>query len=602
MDPRAIDHARVEAKRLLKRAHDPQFTLPTTLGAAQDVVATLKGFPHWHALLASSERPAVRPSPHAPMATPIEWLRLPEEQRGADRTCWVTGRPGCGKSVFFALQVMEHCLPRLENLPRLGMVDIGPSARGWVDALRHRLPPSQQKLVRHVVVDEGVVINPFDTPLGLTHPIGRDRRAKVRWLASLLGQPHRPLLPSVAEALLDLLYDDVSPVQRGSARLYRKGVDPLVDAMLAQRPSDAPEAPPVLWWDVVELAVQVNRPDLARRAQHHAMPTLTRLCERLPEWLGTLPALGPVEDALNRCRGTWMDGITNVDWDDARLVVIDLGAVCRVRDEITEHLAGSSYLAARVALGTQAGRVDPDEIEGTDHWIGGPLTQSRLQAWHQDPNERSSQVWTVYDEWHRADRHPGAMAQLLDDLEAPHRQVWLLTQHDEGLDTVDERGQRLRDRFAQGYLLDVSPRDRLGLQRWLYAGQPEAQQALLDTVRTTFKALRHQVRVQRVANTWTGTLQERPRPDALTLWSLSTTAEDVHLRQALALTLGATTSLRLLARLFPLGTTCRAYLARQQATSATAGEEIQDTTQAVGRLLDQVWRVGVCGGDLPDLN
>ena len=91
--------------------------------------------------------------------------------------------------------------PGLTRLPRVSVIDIGPSSSGLISLLKESLPVEQQHQVAYhrLQMSDAYAINPFDTQLGARMPLPQERAFLVN-LVTLLATP----------VGMDVPYDGVS--------------------------------------------------------------------------------------------------------------------------------------------------------------------------------------------------------------------------------------------------------------------------------------------------------------------------------------------------------------------------------------------------------
>ena len=112
------------------------------------------------------------------------------------QTTWIDlfyARPGSGKSVLSNAINLAVCLSSgIQRLPRIAIIDIGPSSSGLISLLKDALPADKKHLVAYhrLRMRSDYAINPFDTQLGCRHPTPQERAFLVNFLI-LLSTPIR---------------------------------------------------------------------------------------------------------------------------------------------------------------------------------------------------------------------------------------------------------------------------------------------------------------------------------------------------------------------------------------------------------------------------
>src|SRR5690606_11165627 len=110
------------------------------------------------------------------------------------QTTWIDlvyARPGSGKSVLSNSMNLALCLaPGIRRLPRIAVIDIGPSSSGLISLSQPAFPKDQKHLAAYhrLRMVKTMSINPFDTQLGCRFPTPQERAFLVNFL-TLLATP-----------------------------------------------------------------------------------------------------------------------------------------------------------------------------------------------------------------------------------------------------------------------------------------------------------------------------------------------------------------------------------------------------------------------------
>ena len=204
----------------------------------------------------------------------------PFEPGSSQQTTWIDlvyARPGSGKSVLSNAINLALCLSAgITRLPRIAIIDIGPSSSGLISLLREALPASKRHLVAYhrLRMTPEYSINPFDTQLGCRFPTANERSFLVNFL-TLLTTPlgaTKPYdgMPDLAGMVVDELYKSLADDNNPTA--YAAGVEELIDSMLEEigfiRDSKS------TWWEVTDSLFSAGFIHEAMLAQRYAMPLL----------------------------------------------------------------------------------------------------------------------------------------------------------------------------------------------------------------------------------------------------------------------------------------------------------------------------------------
>ena len=213
--------------------------------------------------------------------------RWPYRPGSSRQNSWVeiySGTPGSGKSVaMHAVNLACVLEPHASEsgaaeLPRIAILDIGHSSRGFIELLRDALPARRRQEAAHMKLrmTPEHAINPFDTLLGMRRPMAAARSFMVNFLGVLCGAGEREggcPVAGLASAALDQAYANLS--ENGSPNRYIPGDEPEVDRALAEaglRPGEFAS-----WWNVTDALFAEGLSGAAARAQARAVPVLADL-------------------------------------------------------------------------------------------------------------------------------------------------------------------------------------------------------------------------------------------------------------------------------------------------------------------------------------
>ena len=262
--------------------------LSTVPGATTSSTAPVAAAPLAHALALT---------PLARQASPWEYGSVlyrtddgkpwPYQPGSSKQTTWVSllvGTPGSGKSVMmnainFASAIMPSTAGGKEPvLPRLGMIDIGPSSSGLISLLQEALPPHRRHEVvfRRLKMNRENAINVFDTQLGMRRPTSSERQFLINFISLVCGsgmEAPSGAMKGLITACIDRVYKDFADNQ--NPRRYMREEEPAIDRMLDELGFDAGFE--TSWWEVVDCLMEAGRKPEAAMAQRHAVPTLADL-------------------------------------------------------------------------------------------------------------------------------------------------------------------------------------------------------------------------------------------------------------------------------------------------------------------------------------
>lgn len=211
----------------------------------------------------------------------------PYQPGSSKQATWVTilvGTPGSGKSVMMnAINFASAISPSIAGgrdpvLPRIAIIDIGPSSSGMISLIKEALPAKRRHevLFRKLRMTREDAINVFDTQLGMREPTANERTFLINFMTLICGDGVTP--PSVAmrgliTACIDRVYEDLRDDR--APRRYMREDEREVDRALDEIGFD-PDAE-TIWWDVVDTLMEHGRLYEAAVAQRHAVPTISDL-------------------------------------------------------------------------------------------------------------------------------------------------------------------------------------------------------------------------------------------------------------------------------------------------------------------------------------
>jgi len=211
----------------------------------------------------------------------------PYQPGSSKQASWVTllvGTPGSGKSVMMnAINFASAISPSTVGgkdpvLPRIAIIDIGPSSSGMISLIKEALPANRRHevLFRKLRMSREDAVNVFDTQLGMREPTANERTFLINFLTLICGDGTRP--PSIAmrgliTACIDRVYQDLKDDK--SPRRYLREDEREVDRALDEIGLEAHSE--TVWWEVVDTLMEHGRLYEASIAQRHAVPTIADL-------------------------------------------------------------------------------------------------------------------------------------------------------------------------------------------------------------------------------------------------------------------------------------------------------------------------------------
>lgn len=493
----------------------------------------------------------------------------PFQPGSTEQTTWIDlvyARPGSGKSVLSNAINLALCLSGgLTRLPRIAIIDIGPSSSGLISLLKEALPASKRHLVAYhrLRMTPEYSINPFDTQLGCRYPTALERSFLVNFI-TLLTTPLGAVkpydgMPDLAGMVVDELYksmaDEFNPTP------YAPGVEEFIDSILEEigfvRDSKS------TWWEVTDSLYSAGFVHEAMLAQRYAMPLLAdaaSICrsssiEDLYEKV-TAPTGESLINAFSRMISSAvreypiLSRVSSFDIGDARVVSLDLDEVAKSGGDAADRQTAVMYMLARYVLARHY-YLTEESLNNIPEQYKEYHKQRVLEI-------REDHKRIVYDEFHRTSKSAAVREQVIIDMREGRKwkvQIALLSQ------SVDDFDPVMIDFATAIYIMDAGPSQAIEKTTEIFGLSETAKVALRNRVHgprqggATFLA---QFATKSGVNVQLLTLTLGP----VELWAFSTTAEDATVRNHLYRHLGPSEARRLLAALFPNGSIAKELEAR----------------------------------------
>lgn len=520
----------------------------------------------------------------------------PFQPGSTEQTTWIDlvyARPGSGKSVLSNAINLALCLSGgLQRLPRIAIIDIGPSSSGLISLLKEALPASKRHLVAYhrLRMTPEYSINPFDTQLGCRFPTALERSFLVNFM-TLLTTPlgaAKPYdgMPDLAGMVVDELYksmaDEFNPTP------YAPGVEEFIDSILDEigfvRDSKS------TWWEVTDSLYSAGFTHEAMLAQRYAMPLLadsasicrTASIEDLYEKV-TAPTGETLISAFSRMISgavreyPILSRVSSFDIGDARVVSLDLDEVAKSGGDAADRQTAVMYMLARYVLARH--------YYLTEESLNNIPEQYREYHKERVREIREDHKRIVYDEFHRTSKSAAVREQVIIDMREGRKwkvQIALLSQSVEDFDPI------MIDFATSIYIMDAGPSQAVEKTSQIFGLSDTAKIALRNRVHgprqggATFLA---QFATKTGVNVQLLTLTLGP----VELWAFSTTAEDAAVRNMLYRHLGPAEARRLLAALFPNGSIAKELEARLAGMKEKIGLiEEEDKEGAIDQLVNDI--------------
>jgi len=466
-----------------------------------------------------------------------------------------------------------------------------------VSLVKEALPVNRQHEVAYyrLQMAHKFAINPFDTQLGMRYPLMDERSYLVELITLLCTPPGYEKPYDGIQQLAGLVVDEMSRWRDDSAanaepRPYLPRLDPEVDEALQKFNVHLPTDP--YWWDVVDKMFDLGQYHVAALAQRHAVPTLgdTITAARRPQIRSLLEQTsvgGSSESVINAFERMItsairelpiLSSVTQFDIGVTRVCALDLMDVCPQGDEVADRQTSIMYMLARHVL-------------VRSWWMGVESLQfvpEKYRLYHEkrliDIAESPKRLG--YDEFHRTSSSSSVRGQVIRDVREGRKrgvQIILASQ------LLDDFSQDMIDLATGVWVLGTAisdaavenVRERFGLSdtardviRYKLTGPKAGGAPALFVLGTT------EGRYEQYLINTLGPIE---------LWALSTSQEDVALRNRLYGRLGAGRARNMLANVFP-GGSARTEIKRRVMMKSEKENEAKGamTSAIIDELVDEL--------------
>ena len=350
----------------------------------------------------------------------------PYEPYSSKQKAWITlifAPMGSGKSVLMnALNTALVLAAGNERLPRIGILDIGPSSSGLISLIKEALPARRRHEALYVKLKNtrDCAINPMDTLLGCREPLPL-QKAFLTNLLTLLATPvgeDKPYeaIPNIAAMAIEEAYQAYADSGTATKR-YDAGIDPEVDALLEGMTTLDSQT---TWWEVVDHLFEQAHYHGAWLAQRYAAPTLGEVAsfaraESIKSiYTGTVPTgtesitdyfWRALTDSINRYEVLGGPTCFSVD---ARIISLDLDEVAPKGGPEADRQTAIMYMLGRHII-------TGDIYLRKDHLADIP---QKYQDYHRAKIEQEADdpKRLCFDEFHRTEAAESIRKQVLLDI------------------------------------------------------------------------------------------------------------------------------------------------------------------------------------------
>lgn len=500
---------------------------------------------------------------------------LPYQPGSQLQVTWITlifAKPGSGKSVLLNMTNLALCLsPGIKRLPRIAIVDIGPSSSGLISLLQEALPSSKRHLAAYhrLRMTYDYAINPFDTQLGCRFPSALERQFLINFVALLVtdvSQPSPPTgMPGLVTAVIDEMYRKAS--DKELPHPYARGLDPRVDDAIQKTGMHLDKK--TTWWEVVDNLFLAGWIREATIAQRHAVPMVAEAAlsaqdEKIKNnFIKVKISTGEdLVTAFNRMIGDSLafypilSRATAFDLGDARVVALDLDEVAKTGGPVADRQTAVMYMLARFILGKDFYLNEDalDEMPYPGHLECPPeIPRMEYRSHHRARVEEIQEDLKriCYDEFHRTSKAQTVRDQILVDMREGRKWKVDVTLASQALEDFDPTMME----FATGiFVMDGGNAQTVKKIADAFAFQdPAEQMALQHSVHGPKKGGGTFLAKFSTKQGWYSMLLTSTL-GPIELWAFSTTSEDVAIRNKLYKLAGPKNARKVLAQKYSGGT------------------------------------------------
>lgn len=501
---------------------------------------------------------------------------MPYQPYSSLQTTWINliyAKPGSGKSVLLNVLNLALCLaPKIKRLPRISIIDVGPSSSGLISLIKDSLPNNLKHLAtyRKIKNDKKDSINPFDTQLGSRFPTNQEETFLCNFLSLLIGGNNtnndlRGLIMNLINNMYEKAYDTSQ-----DAKVYSKGVNYKVDEALEKlyKQGIKLQSKPI-WWEIVDILFENGMHYEASVAQRYAVPVLSDATSCIQDSKIKViydkviieetqePAISYVTRKIVESLELFkvLGGPTQFDLSESRIISLNLEEVAI---EGADEMSATFYMLARQVLGKDF-YIDVDEV------INFPIPTTRgvmirdtvpVEKYRNYHTERIANIKEdpkrlCYDEFHKASKFQQVKAQVLADMRVGRKylvDVILLSQALEDFD--DDMIQFATGIFIMSKDTNMSM-ETLGTKVG-FNSKAEIE-ALNSRVNPPGPGGAGTFLAKFITTHGEYTLLLSAPLGPIELWAFSTTSEDVIVRNKLYEKLGPKKARLLLSKIYPTG-------------------------------------------------
>ncbi|MFK4705815.1 intracellular multiplication protein IcmB [Roseateles asaccharophilus] len=470
------------------------------------------------------------------------------------------GRPGYGKSVQMLNMLLSSCMqPGLSRLPRIGVVDIGPSSAYFVNMIRDSLPKNMRHLAQSFKLRTSAdyAINPMDLPLGNRFPMPEHKAFIVNILTQIAtpAEADKPYsrMSEMASKVIDDVYLQYSDRgARCSPKRYSQATEARVDELLKNYGFVFNRE--TTWWNVVDFLFEKGHTHEATLAQRYAVPLIAD-CVALQSQIQDMYGRIQVESGqtlteafsslISAALGDYPNLSTETRFDigEVRIAAINLEEVAKTGSDSANKQAAIMYLLASYVL-TKDYRLDEPTVKEM-------VMPEMYRDYHMKRMRETKEdlKWIAYDEFHRTSSSPSVQSSVLVDMREGRKFNVGVVLSSQG---AGDFPPTMRE-FATGTFIVDAGSDKNARELQAFFGFNDTARELLTTYVTGPKSSGAPLLASITTKSGTFTQLLVSTLGVETRWALSTTTEDVMVREAVCAAIGAANGRMALSAAYPDG-------------------------------------------------
>ena len=496
----------------------------------------------------------------------------------------VAAPPGFSKSVFLATTNLGYCLSETTtlssdgfSLPKIAILDIGPSQSGFVSLLKESLPDHLKYQVEFIrlrnIIEHS--INPFDTQLGCRYPIGREESFLMNFLSLLCTPPGieiDPDTPGLVQLIIQEIYryyDDSNP--KGKPKKYQITQSPEIDSILDKH--NITLEPDTYWWEVVDIFFEKEMIHEAYIAQRYAVPTISDIVRILSESTVIKDMYQRKEELIDDFKRNinlaqinykLLNGITRFDIGDVKVCAIDMADATAKGSPAADKQTSIVYMLTKAAL-TRDFYLHEDNIsEFNEKYYTYHLRRIKANF------ERPKRI--VYDEFHRTSHSKSVREELSQDMREGRKYNVHVAIASQQISDFDPQMIKLS---TARWIMGVGDTSELNEATEKFGLSKNARRILQKELKgptadgAPFLAILDVKGEQKHEHYVFNTL------GPIELWAFSTTPDDVSLRTILYRSVGPKLARKMLSTIFPKGSAIDLINEKKQEI-INLGKEVSD--------------------------